>query len=1233
MDAAPKSVKTGRVGAAHSWWAASGLALLFATAPLQAQAATQTRISSWTYDAAGMIASETIEPDDAQFTLTTTYTYDAFGNKTAVTVSSPATGTAAIAPRTTSTTYTADGRFPATVTNALSQSETRVYHAAFGALTSQTGPNGLTTAWEYDSFGRKILETRPDGTKTKWEYLWCSGYNGGTLSGCPTLARYAIRTTPLASDGTTQIGARSLQYMDMLEREVRVETQGWASSAETAKAIYADTEYDAFGRVLKKSRPYYVGESPTWTTFEYDAIGRVIRENRPQEENGAPVVKQVNITYAALVTTVTNEWNEQRITTKNSQGQTIHVKNGRDDGSTSLWTVNQYTYDPFGNLMTVFDQDGNTVSFDYDKRGRKIGMSDPDKGVWSYEYDALGQLKSQTDAKQQVTEITYDLLGRTTSRVIKDATSAVQQTDSWVFDTATYGVGKLASATSTDGSSAVIHARTQAYDSLGRPAQTGLTQAGSTNYYTQSYDSLGRLSSLVYPSGLTLDYAYSDLSELVSVTNAATSTAIWTLDTRNAARQLTAETYGNTLKGTRQYEVGRGLLQFTETKTGTGTSLQRWDIGYDSVGNVTSRTESFSGITDTLQYDSLNRLISAATTGQTTLTMDYVGGNITYKSDVGTYTYPSAGPESVRPHAVSSIAGISGQPNRSYEYDANGNMTGGDGRSFVWNAFDMPVSITKGASTVSFAYDADHHRIRQVTPTEQKHYLTDTVTGARSERKLSLAGAHLRWDSYISVNGEMVSLVSLEAAVGETPETTTVRYFHRDHLGSTTMLTDASGTVVERLSYDVWGKRRYTSGAPDLSDSIVSQVDRGFTNHEHLEELALIHMNGRLYDATIARFVSADPFIADPLSTLAFNRYAYVDNNPCTYTDPTGYLSFKRIKNFFRSNPIASLIVGLAAAWATGGLSFTATGISMTWGGAVVAGAVSGALTGGIQGGILGGISGAVTFGIGQLDPNWVVGALMHGAAQGSLAAVQGGDFGSAFLGAALGSVGGSALQSAMPGKTFDVVLMKTVASAAVGGVASVVAGGKFQNGAATGAFIMLFNHLGPKLSEGAGQNVDISLGYTKVRGIDNANHALVIATDQLTGDAYATRAGPSLDVDKQAYSQHRGTGWGAIHAEYGTYDESFRDPPSRVHSVQKVGILNTSLADVATRMQAFADAVNASRFAYSPMFNNSNSYAFSVVRGLGFSPQPNIANVPLWQANLPGWQASLHPRRERDRD
>src|SRR3569832_2874376 len=67
---------------------------------LPAWGAQLTRTSSFEYDPdTGLLVKETIEPDQPQMRLDTTYTYDAFGNRTSVTVSSPAPGPPAHAPR------------------------------------------------------------------------------------------------------------------------------------------------------------------------------------------------------------------------------------------------------------------------------------------------------------------------------------------------------------------------------------------------------------------------------------------------------------------------------------------------------------------------------------------------------------------------------------------------------------------------------------------------------------------------------------------------------------------------------------------------------------------------------------------------------------------------------------------------------------------------------------------------------------------------------------------------------------------------------------------------------------------------------------------------------------------------------------------------------------------------------------------------------------------------------
>ncbi|WKD50594.1 RHS repeat domain-containing protein [Microbulbifer spongiae] len=64
---------------------------------------------------------------------------------------------------------------------------------------------------------------------------------------------------------------------------------------------------------------------------------------------------------------------------------------------------------------------------------------------------------------------------------------------------------------------------------------------------------------------------------------------------------------------------------------------------------------------------------------------------------------------------------------------------------------------------------------------------------------------------------------------------------------------------------------------------------RGYTGHEHLDRTGLIHMNGRIYDPTLGRFLSPDPIVQAPTYSQSWNRYSYVLNNPMSLVDPTGY--------------------------------------------------------------------------------------------------------------------------------------------------------------------------------------------------------------------------------------------------------------------------------------------------------------------------------------------------------
>jgi RHS repeat-associated protein len=117
-----------------------------------------------------------------------------------------------------------------------------------------------------------------------------------------------------------------------------------------------------------------------------------------------------------------------------------------------------------------------------------------------------------------------------------------------------------------------------------------------------------------------------------------------------------------------------------------------------------------------------------------------------------------------------------------------------------------------------------------------------------------------------------------------------MHYVYTDYLGSLRCITDSSGNVEQRLSFDAWGNRRdpITGVKPDSTGVAGVVTVRGFTGHEHLDEFGLINMNGRVYDPMLGMFISPDNFVQAPDFTQNFNRYAYCLNNPLMYTDPTG---------------------------------------------------------------------------------------------------------------------------------------------------------------------------------------------------------------------------------------------------------------------------------------------------------------------------------------------------------
>ncbi|NJO12121.1 MAG: RHS repeat-associated core domain-containing protein [Gammaproteobacteria bacterium] len=157
-------------------------------------------------------------------------------------------------------------------------------------------------------------------------------------------------------------------------------------------------------------------------------------------------------------------------------------------------------------------------------------------------------------------------------------------------------------------------------------------------------------------------------------------------------------------------------------------------------------------------------------------------------------------------------------------------------------------------------------------------------------------------------------------------------YFTKDHLGSIDSITNQAGAVQVRLSYDTFGKRRNAAGwwgaVPGADLTAIANTSRlGYTGHEHLDNLGLIHMNGRVQDPFIGRFLSADPFVPEPFNGQSFNRYSYVRNNPLAFVDPSGFTDEPAVECVFCvyvnvSSVFAPPGIG-GAGYGNGTLSFT----------------------------------------------------------------------------------------------------------------------------------------------------------------------------------------------------------------------------------------------------------------------------------------------------------------------
>lgn len=846
-----------------------------------ADGTTVTRAITYDYQpTTGLLTTMTVERDNTELELVTSYGRDrnSFGLVNTITQSWKAWGEmpagTPLQRKVSDIDYDAKGRFVLTSKNALDHVETRKHYAGTGAPMGVTDPNGLSASWETDGFGRVTLERDAAGNETRFYRKQCNGCPAGAVSAEITDAFH----------GSDRIRVPTVVYRDAAGHEVQTTTWGF-----DGRRIDKGMRYDAAGRLFEVDQPHFEGEAASLASRHfYDDMGRNIRLESSAEGNAT--ISSTTV-YNGYRTTITNPKSQKRIETRDVLGQLRTVEQvvtaaGRTD------TVTEFGYDPFGNLSRTVDPNDNVIAVAYDKLGRKIDLKDPNLGRVHYDVDPLGQVWRQTTAVQrakgQSTTFGFDPLGRMISRTEPDLVSR------WVFDqqpgaptgscVATKSCGQLVEAYTQAGVTK-DYVRSIGYDSLGRAASTqqiiGDGAASSIYRATTGWDAWGRVITQSFQRNAqpqkVFDSRYNKTGYLERLERGGK--VLWQVAKQDAAQHPTETVLGNGLVQEREYNSYTGRLDGANLRAGNTARLQESYV-YDSLGNVKTRGQYWDvgGFIEMFKYDELNRLTSAGVNGTTAQTYDYDNaGNILSKTNAGTglYVYPPQGASSKTPHAVKSIPGIG-----AFNYDVNGNLLSGAGRTYTWNSFDMPKRISLGASIWSeFVYGPEHQRTRQT----RSDGSTEVYAGSQVT-ETTAAGVTVKtyWPYGVGVE------------IDQPNGTSSLNWIHTDRLGSVMGVTDEAGVLKEKLAYDAWGKRRTLSGLEQNGTATPNSIDgvidnRGFTGHEMLDQLDLVHMNGRVYDPLTARFLSGDPLIQDPLNGQNYNRYSYVFNNPTNLTDPTGF--------------------------------------------------------------------------------------------------------------------------------------------------------------------------------------------------------------------------------------------------------------------------------------------------------------------------------------------------------
>ena len=416
------------------------------------------------------------------------------------------------------------------------------------------------------------------------------------------------------------------------------------------------------------------------------------------------------------------------------------------------------------------------------------------------------------------------------------------------------------------------------YDSLSRLIEE--VQDGKSVQY--GYDRVGNPTSIRYPNQRLVEREFDLLNRVSRVKQG--SDVISTMEFLGRSYRLASKGYQNGDLVKYLYDQGRRLTG-SETKNKNQTILQSFGWGYDTLDLKSFEKRLHNGGKgDAFSYDALKRLTNVTFDSPTpetpggvgvkskAITLDKLDNILKITDNENAMVTEIIGELEGKGKALNQYSKFNDLP---LEYDTNGNLSAKGSRLFSYDYRNRLIRSSKGDDAVTFTYDIFG---RQTSRTDLSGTLHFFYAGDQKIEERNASGQvtkHYLWGNGID------ELLRLDIYNGSS---STPYYIHTDNIGSTTAITDGSGNLVERVTYDGYGLPTFTDALGQTLKKSTIRNTTLFQGREYDYDLALYNYRARYLDPSLGRFLQTDPLGYQD----SMNLYQGMGMNPVNFVDPRG---------------------------------------------------------------------------------------------------------------------------------------------------------------------------------------------------------------------------------------------------------------------------------------------------------------------------------------------------------